>query len=264
MKVQLCCKSSFGTWAGLLILLAAAVGLAWRLELAVRFVSNNPLFPLMYDAERDPPYALGLLDSLAATPIRVLIGTLTGFSLGVVIGVAASWNAWLRPVLLLPARMLAPIAPLVWLPGTILLIRSPEVSAIVLVALGNIFIVTVSSFILSINVDDRFLDVLRAFGAHKSDLLWHVQLPSMVPMLLVLLRLELFAGWMSVLAAEMSGVRHGLGTLLMLGRSLGNFDLILLAATAIGLLSGGVDFAVARLARLIVKKRYGGWVFAKV
>jgi NitT/TauT family transport system permease protein len=254
------------SWSYLTVLvpLAAFAALLWRVGEAVRFVWRNPIFPLVYDPGRHPPYAFGILDSVAATPMRVIVGTALGFSVGVAIGVLATWLPWVRPTLLLPARLLAPVAPLVWLPLTFLLIRSAELSAILLVALGNVFIVAVSSFILGMNVDERFLAILQAFGANERQLVWRVRVPSMVPMLLVLLRLELFAGWMAVLAAEMSGVRNGLGTLLMLGRSLGNIDLILLAASAIALLAGSLDFAVARAARVLVNKIYGGWIFARI
>ncbi|MEM9504871.1 MAG: ABC transporter permease subunit, partial [Cyanobacteria bacterium P01_E01_bin.43] len=77
-----------------------------------------------------------------------------------------------------------------------------------------------------------------------------VIIPAVLPGVFTLLRLNFIAAWMAVLAAEMTGLRDGLGTVVMTGRNLFNSDLILLGICIIGI----TGFAVDRLLLLIQRK----------
>jgi NitT/TauT family transport system permease protein len=231
---------------------------------ALEFVHNNPTFPLWKGGNSNLPYAIGIVNSMIATPVRVLVGTTIGFLLGTLFGILAASIVPIRPLLLVPCRLLAPIAPLAWLPLVLIQIGSAEIASIIIVAVGNLFVISIATYMLLINMEPRYADILRAFGANDWQLLCRAQLPSAIPMLLVLLRLEIFAGWMAVLAAEMSGVESGLGSLLLIGRSLSNTSIIALACSLIAVIAGLMDFGIARLTRLLIYRKYGGWLFAKL
>ena len=49
-----------------------------------------------------------------------------------------------------------------------------------------------------------------------------------------MLRINFFAAWMAVLAAEMVGVKNGLGMMIILGREMFNTKLILLGMCMVG------------------------------
>ena len=60
-----------------------------------------------------------------------------------------------------------------------------------------------------------------------------------------MLRINFIAAWMAVLAAEMTGLRDGLGAIVMTGRNLFDHDLILIGMCLIGI-SGFIIDATLR------------------
>ena len=79
-------------------------------------------------------------------------------------------------------------------------------------------------------------------------------IPAVLPGVFTLLRLNFIAAWMAVLAAEMTGLRDGLGTVVMTGRNLFNSNLILLGICIIGI----TGFAVDRLL-LFIQRKFFWW-----
>ncbi len=58
--------------------------------------------------------------------------------------------------------------------------------------------------------------------------------PAVLPQVFTMLRINFFAAWMAVLAAEMVGVKNGLGMMIILGREMFNTKLILLGMCIVG------------------------------
>ena len=78
----------------------------------------------------------------------------------------------------------------------------------------------------------------------------HIIFPYILPQVFTILRLNFIAAWMAVLAAEMTGLRDGLGAIIMNGRNLFDNNLILLGMCLIGI-SG---FIIDALLKFIQKK----------
>ena len=83
-------------------------------------------------------------------------------------------------------------------------------------------------------------------GASRRQIYGRVILPAILPGLLVVLRLNLFAAWMVVLIAEATGVGYGLGQVIMMARNTFNPGLVFFTIVIIGLLGFLFD-AVFRL-----------------
>lgn len=228
---------------------------------ALSFIVHSPAFPLWKLPHSDQPYAIGIGNSLAYTLVRVVVGTIGGFATGIAVGLAASQLQYLGRRLNTLLLMLAPVAPIMWMPFFMMLTGIGEVTCLLTVAFGSVFIAAIVTYYLATNVRQRYLDILAVMGASPAQVLRFVTIPSMTPMLLLLFRLNLFAGWMAVLAAEMAGIDQGLGTLLMLGRSLGNTPVMLLAALLITIAAITLDRSIIFVARVLVARRYGAWLF---
>ena len=69
----------------------------------------------------------------------------------------------------------------------------------------------------------------------------HVIFPAVLPNLFVIMRINLFAAWMGVLAAEMVGVRTGMGAIVVVGRQMMNMNLTFLGMAMIGLVGYLLD-----------------------
>jgi hypothetical protein len=80
-----------------------------------------------------------------------------------------------------------------------------------------------------------------------------------------MVRMNFFGAWMAVLAAEMVGLRSGLGAMIIIGREQFNNELILIGIVVIGLCGFLVDTVLVQIQRRILwwrcsgtKTRYSG------
>lgn len=246
--------------AGLVVLLFSA----WpHISRGLLFLHESPAFPLWKSSANSRPYSIGILNAIVYTAVRVLAGTALGFCAGTALGLCFSYFRYLGARLYTLLLILAPVAPLVWLPFALGAFGIGEVTTVLLVASGSVFVCGVVIYYLAENTRRALLDVAVVFGATKWQCMRYVVIPAMVPMLFLLLRVNFFAGWMAVLAAEMAGVEQGLGSMLILGRSLGNTPVITFAATTIAIVAVGFDRLLSLVAFHLIRRRYGAAVHAR-
>ena len=67
-----------------------------------------------------------------------------------------------------------------------------------------------------------------------------------------MLRINFFGAWMAVLAAEMVGLKNGLGAIIIMGRELFNTDLILIGMCLIGVSGYAVDSLLLWIQRRVL------------
>lgn len=191
--------------------------------------------------------AVPLTESILSTLFRVFAGMTIAFVAAVLTGALLSLSqvaTWcLTPVLCI----LAPIAPIAWVPTAIVVFGISNVTAIFIVFMGVYFILTIATLAEIKRIPSEFLTVAANLGANPRERWLRVVLPSVLPGVFTLLRTNFIAAWMAVLVAEMVGLRDGLGAIIMMGRNLFNNDLIMLGMVIIGV-SG---FFVDRLLNLI-------------
>src|SRR5260370_6608435 len=79
-----------------------------------------------------------------------------------------------------------------------------------------------------------------------------VSFPAILPGLLVVLRMNLFAAWMVVLIAESTGVGYGMGQVIMLARNTFNPSLVFFSIAVIGALGFAFDWLLRQAQRRIL------------
>jgi NitT/TauT family transport system permease protein len=89
-------------------------------------------------------------------------------------------------------------------------------------------------------------------GATKWQTYSRVIIPAILPGLLVVLRMNLFAAWMVVLVAESTGVGYGLGQVIMMARNTFNPSLVFFTIALIGLLGFTFDLILRMLQKRIL------------
>jgi NitT/TauT family transport system permease protein len=149
-------------------------------------------------------------------------------------------------------RGLAPIAPIAWIPLGIVLFGIGNPTAVFVVFMGIYFILTISTVASIKSVDQRLIKTARSFGASKAQVWAHVIFPAVLPQVFTMLRINFFAAWMAVLAAEMVGVKNGLGMMIILGREMFNTKLILLGMCIVGATGYAVDVLLVQIQRKIL------------
>jgi NitT/TauT family transport system permease protein len=145
--------------------------------------------------------------SLVLLSTGVAVGALAGFLTGVTIGWSRGAGYWIHPLL----RFLGPIPSTALLPMAFFLAPSSWSAAAFLIALATGFPVTVLTWSGVAGVNRQYYDVARTLGASEWFLIWRVAVPAALPQVFVGLFMGLGASFSVLVAAEMMGVKAGLG-----------------------------------------------------
>lgn len=191
--------------------------------------------------------AASLPTSIASTFFRVFCGMAIAFVAAIGTGAAMSLVPFLRWMTAPVLYLLAPIAPIAWIPTALVIFGVSNLTAIFIVFMGVYFILTLATLAEIGRVPEEFMIIARNLGGRGIGCWFRVMLPAITPGVFMLLRTNFIAAWMAVLVAEMVGLNDGLGAIIMMGRNLFNSDLIMLGMITIGL-SG---FIVDRILLLI-------------
>ena len=249
-------------WDLLKALIPWAVIIAiWELAAASGW-SGSVLFPppsafLSYAIESDFRVGFGgdampIPVAIVVSALRVLAGLAIGFAAALVTGILISASGAFSDMVMPLVRGLAPIAPIAWIPLGIVLFGIGNPTAIFVVFMGVYFILTISTVAAVKAVDQRLIKTARSFGASRAQVWTRVIFPAVLPQVFTMLRINFFAAWMAVLAAEMVGVKNGLGMMIILGREMFNTKLILLGMCMVGATGYAVDALLVQIQRRIL------------
>jgi ABC-type nitrate/sulfonate/bicarbonate transport system permease component len=194
------------------------------------------------------------LTAIWASLRRVLIGLVLAFVGAVTLGsLAFSFNI-VGKLTLPTVTLLAPIASGAWIPLAIFAFGIGDGAAIFVVFISVVFTLTLGTVNNMHNVEQLYIDTARVLGANRRQVIQHVIFPAILPNLFVIMRINLFGAWMGVLAAEMVGVRTGMGAIVVAGRQMMNMNLTFLGMAMIGLVGYFLDASFG-----LVQKRVLWW-----
>ena len=190
--------------------------------------------------------------AILASAWRVVAGLFLGFIAAVATGILVSMSRWGSAAVLPIVRGLAPIAPIAWIPVGIILFGIGNPTAVFVVFTGVYFLLTLSTVAAVQSVDPRLVKTARTFGASRAQVWAWVIFPAVLPQVFTMLRINFFAAWMAVLAAEMVGLKNGVGMIVILGREMFNPNLIMLGICIIGVTGYAVDALLLFVQRKIL------------
>ena len=190
-----------------------------------------------------------LLEYVAISTQRVLVGFAIGASLGLLLGaitgLAPFWDRFFGSSL----GAVRAVPSLAWVPLLILWLKIGEESKITLIAIGAFFPVytTVSASLRY--VDRHLVEAGQAFGLQSVRLFTTVQLPAVLPSVISGLRMALAQSWLFLVAAELIASSAGLGFLLIDSQNNGRVDRILLAIIMLAVLGKATDSLIGLFER---------------
>jgi NitT/TauT family transport system permease protein len=197
------------------------------------------------------PYQAVML-TIGATTMRVMVGLVIASVLAISLGVLTRYFL-LFELLTLPAiTLLSPVSPIAWLPVAIFLFGIGNAPAIFMVVIALFFHMVLATIGQIDGVNRNLINVARTMGASKWQIYSRVIIPAILPGLLVVLRMNLFAAWMVVLVAESTGVGYGLGQVIMMARNTFNPSLVFFTIALIGLLGYTFDLMLRMLQKRIL------------
>jgi ABC-type nitrate/sulfonate/bicarbonate transport system permease component len=182
-----------------------------------------------------------LLQSIAATLKRVLIGFGLATLVGVPLGIAAgSWRVLesaAAPIALFGRNL--PVAALI--PLTILWFGIDETQKMMFIFIACIPFVYVDAVSAITGVPERFVETAQTLGASSGQIVRKVLVPLALPDIYSSLRHLFGLAFGYIMLAELINAQHGLGYLLMASQRRGMSEHIILILMIIGLLAYGID-----------------------
>lgn len=167
---------------------------------------------------------------------------------GVIMGVSRRATMLFSPIL----HLLAPIAPIAWIPIAIVVFGINNFTAIFIVFMGVYFTLTIATLAEIARLPPEYHTIAQNLGASSWQRWAFVVFPAVLPSVFTLLRTNFIAAWMAVLVAEMIGLRDGLGTIIMMGRNLFNSELIMFGMLVIGTCGFVIDKLLATIGRQVL------------
>jgi NitT/TauT family transport system permease protein len=116
-------------------------------------------------------------------------------------------NYWLHPLL----RVIGPVPATAWLPVVFVVFPTSFSASIFILALATWFPVAILTWSGVAGVSRSYYDVARTLGASNRFLVWKVAVPAALPSVFVGLFMGLGNSFVTLLVAEMLGVKAGLG-----------------------------------------------------
>lgn len=152
-----------------------------------------------------------LWNDLAASLSRVFwgytIGVIGGVLFGTWMGLSRAMHTALYPLV----ALLYPVPKIAMLPLIMLLFGIGELSKIVIVAVGALFLVLISTLHGVTNIARIYHDVARVFRIRTPDFIFRVVLPGALPSIFTGLKLAIGYSLVVMVAAEFSGADAGIG-----------------------------------------------------
>ena len=186
-------------------------------------------------------YERALLQSIAATLKRVLIGfglaALVGVPLGIIAGAWRVMEAAAAPLALFGRNL--PVAALI--PLTILWFGIDETQKVMFIFIACVPFVFSDAVAAVANVPDRYVETAQTLGASSSQIVRKVLVALALPDIYNSLRHLFGLAFGYIMLAELINAQYGLGYLLMTSQRRGLSEHIILVLIIIGLLAYGID-----------------------
>ncbi len=249
-RQTLCVK--FWQW-GLLIAVFVLWEVSARIGLIDAFLVSQPtriLDTLLHTTQN------GLLTHVGVT----LYETLTGFFLGVLLGLCISILCWWSPFVSQvaePYLVVLNSLPKIALGPVIILIAGAGTKAIIVMALAISLIVTVLEMLSGFHsTNNENIKMAQTFGAARKQIFFKIVLPSNLPTLFNSLKINIGLSLVGVIAGEFLVSKAGLGYLIVYGGQVFQMDLVmasvLILAVVAALMYHGVSFC-----QKLIRNRFG-------
>jgi NitT/TauT family transport system permease protein len=174
-------------------------------------------------------------------------GYFIGVAIGLVTGIYIGWsqrgNYWIGPVI----KIIGPIPATAWIPIAMVVFPSSFWASVFLITLAVWFPVTVMTSSGIANVPKSYFEVARTLGADRKYLVFRIAVPSSAPTIFVGLFMGLGAAFLTLIVAEMLGVKAGLGWYINWAQGWAEYSKVYASLIVIALLFTGIITLLFRI-----------------
>jgi NitT/TauT family transport system permease protein len=186
------------------------------------------------------------LDNVLISLRRIWLGFGIAAILGVSLGLLVGRYRIVRGLLFPALEALRPIPAIAWVPISVMLWPSNEVSIVFITFLGAFFPILLNTVEGVHAIDKVLLRAASSLGASEASMFRYVVLPGALPHIFSGLALGMGVAWVSLIAAEMISGQFGIGYATWEAYSLISYPEIVVGMITIGLL-GWICSALIRI-----------------
>ena len=150
---------------------------------------------------------ISVLHSLRLLGLGYFVGASIGFITGTLMGWYKGLSYWLMPFM----RALGPIPAVTLIPIIIILFPTSFAGSVFLIALAVWFPVTLLTYSGIQNVNNAYFEVAKTLGAKEKYMILNVAIPGALPHIFLGLFQGITVACVTLIVAEMMGVKAGLG-----------------------------------------------------
>jgi taurine transport system permease protein len=184
----------------------------------------------------DGTLAEHVLASVQLVLAGFVVAALTGVPLGLLMGLSRTAHYFFNSIF----QILRPIAPIAWIPLTILWFGLGTTAKIFVIWLAAFSPVVINTQTGVRGIEPVLIAAAKSHGASSWEILFDIVIPGALPTIFTGLRISLQACWMVLVAAELVGSFAGLGHILIIATRDLNPGMIFVAMVSVAML--GVFF----------------------
>lgn len=218
-------------------------GTRYRIDFFIRF-TNIPTPAEVLGKVSEVMQSSKYMTNIGISVRRIFAGFGIAILFAVPMGLLIGRYRAARDLLLPAAEVLRPIPAIAWVPMSIMLWPTNEVSIVFITFLGSFFPILLNTIHGVTVLDPVLLRAGRSLGANEGRMFWHVILPGALPHIFTGFAVGMGVAWVSLIAAEMISGQFGVGYFTWEAYSLVSYSEIALGMITIGMLgllcSGGI------------------------
>lgn len=224
-------------------------GTKYRVDLFIRF-TNIPTPAEVLAKVLEVNQSTKYLMNIGISVRRILLGFGVAILVAVPMGLLIGRYRRARDLLLPACEVLRPIPAIAWVPMSIMLWPTNEVSIVFITFLGSFFPILLNTVHGVTVIDPVLLRAGRCLGASEARMFWHVILPGALPHIFTGFAVGMGVAWVSLIAAEMISGQFGVGYFTWEAYSLISYAEIVLGMITIGILGLACSGAIRLIGKL--------------
>jgi NitT/TauT family transport system permease protein len=198
-----------------------------------------------------------LLDALAHSMFRLVVGYAISMVLGLALGVLTATSRWADDTIGGIVLGLQSLPSITWLPMAVLWFGLSEQAINFVELLGSTFSIAISSRTGIRALPPLLVRAAGTLGVSRWQMYRHVTAPAMVPAMVQGMKQGWSFAWRSLMAGELLFVVSGLGHLLDVGRNLNDINLVFSVMLVIVVVGIAVDRLLFGRAEAWIRERWG-------
>lgn len=186
--------------------------------------------------------------SLFRVGAGVLVGGIPAIGIGLLMGVSPTVRVLMQPL----AAAIYPVPKIALLPLVIVTLGLGEASKITTLAASVFFLVVLNVAASVQQVDARYFEVARSFGANARDVFWTVALPASLPGIMSSIKLSIGFALTLIVGIEFVSANEGIGWLIWRAYEVYAIDRMLAGLVAVAVIGWAITSLLDEVERWLL------------